>query len=318
MRHSLLALACAALLCLVACDKKADAPSATTPAATTAAATTATAPTAQIEKLIFAFQPQENPEGMEPSTKKLAEYLSAQIGIPCEVFLPTSYAAVVEALRSENADVAYFSGWPYLIAHNTADVELLVAEERSGKPFYYSQWFVAKDSAYQSLGDLKGKPISFTSPTSTSGYLFPLAKVIEEGHLKTGQDPREFFSDVLYAGGYEASLKALSNGKVEAAAASDYALARYLTPEEQAKIRVLTSQGPAPTHGIAARKALPQEVRDKIKAALLTLNEPEHQGLLKSVYGAERLIERGHDEHVGPLDKAQQLVGADYPMAKKK
>ena len=82
----------------------------------------------KIEQLVFAFQPQENPEALTPNAKKLAEYLGTKIGIKSNVFMPTSYAAVVEALRSKNADVAYFSGWPYLIAHNTADVELLISK----------------------------------------------------------------------------------------------------------------------------------------------------------------------------------------------
>ena len=269
-----------------------------------------------VDTLIFAFQPQENPEGLELNTQKLADFMEKETGIPSKIFVPTSYAAVVEALRNDNAHVAYFSGWPYLIAYNTAEVELLVAEERDGQPFYYSQWYVAADSPIKTLADLKGKAVAFTSETSTSGYLFPLAKVIEEGHLGTGQDPKEFFGEVLFAGGYEAALKSLANGKVEAAAASDYAPARYLSQEEQQKIRVLTKQGPAPTHGIAIKTALPQAVKDKVKAALLKLNEPEHQELLKSIYGAEKLVPRTHDEHVSSLDKAQKLVGADYPMSK--
>ena len=318
MKRTLLALSLSLLTFATACEDKTKT---TTPADTTATAaavdTTAKEEAPEIEKIIFAFQPQENPEGLELNTKKLAEFMQKETGIPSEAFTPTTYAAVVEALRNDNAHVAYFSGWPYLIAHNTADVELLVVEERDGNPFYFSQWYVAKDSDIKTLADLKGKDIAFTSQTSTSGYLFPLSKVIEEGHLKTGQDPKEFFGEVLFAGGYESALKALAEGKVEAAAASDYAPGRYLSEEEQGKIRVLTKQGPAPTHGIAIKSNLPPEVKAKVKAAFLKLNEPEHKELLKSIYGAEKLVVRTHDEHVAALDKAQKLVGADYPLDKK-
>ncbi len=303
-------------LTLAACDKKQEEPA--KGATSQAAAETAGAEEAPaMDKLVFAFQPQENPEGLELSSDKLAKFMQEETGIESEVFVPTSYAAVVEALRNDNAHVAYFSGWPYLIAHNTADAEILVAEERGGKPFYYSQWYVAKDSDYESLADLEGKPVAFTSQTSTSGFLFPMSKVIEEGHLKQGQDPKEYFGEVLFAGGYEAALKSLVAGKVEAAAASDYAPGRYLSEEEQAKIRVLTKQGPAPTHLIAIKKSVPDEVKEKVKAALLKLNEPEHQELLKSIYGAEKLVERTHEEHVAALKKATDLVKADYPMGEK-
>jgi phosphonate transport system substrate-binding protein len=263
------------------------------------------------DTLKFAFQPQENPDALAPDAEKLAEYMTEKTGIKSEVFLPTSYASVVEALRSDNADVAYFSGWPYLVAHNEADVELVAAEVRNGNPFYHSQWYVAKDSDIETLADLKGKAISFTSPTSTSGYLFPLAKVIEDTEMETGDDPKQFFGEVIYAGGYEQSLKALVHGKVDAAAASDYAFEQYLTDDERANMRILSKQGPVPTHGIAVRSELPKEVKDKIAAAILELNKPENEQLLESIYGAKELAARSHDEHVAPLEKALELVGAE-------
>lgn len=266
------------------------------------------------DEIVFAFQPQENPEALSPDADRLAEYMTDQIGIESKVFLPTSYAAVVEALRSKNADVAYFSGWPYLIAHQKADAELLVVEERRGNPFYHSQWHVKADSDIETVADLKDKAVSFTSPTSTSGYLFPVAKVIEEGPMETGDDPKEFFSEVVYAGGYQQSLMALVNGRVDAAAASDYSYEQYLDDDQRKQVRVLSKQGPVPTHGIAVRSALPDEVKTSIKEAFLKLNEDKHNDLLESIYGAEKLVERTHQEHVSPLEEALELVGEEQDI----
>lgn len=300
-----------ALVALAGCEKKEEATGESAEATEEAAAeeTTDQEEEAEVEELVFAFQPQANPEAITPDAEKLAEHLSKEIGVDAKVFMPTNYAGVVEALRAGNADVAYFSGWPYLVAHNEAGAELVVVEERDGQPFYYSQWYALKDGDINSLADLKGKDIAFTSPTSTSGYLFPLAKVIEEDLVEKQGDPKDFFGEVLYAGGYEQALKALVNGKVAAAAASDYAFDRYLNDEERAKLKVLTKQGPVPTHGIAVRGELSDEMTEKIKNALLTLNEPENKELLESVYGAEKLVARTHDEHVGALSKALELVG---------
>ncbi|TXD36013.1 phosphate/phosphite/phosphonate ABC transporter substrate-binding protein [Lujinxingia vulgaris] len=301
-----LALLLGASLALAACEKEEAEPAETTEEA----APEATEEEAVEEvELTFAFQPQENPEGLELDAERMAEFIEEQTGYEVEIFLPTNYSAVVEALRSDNADVAYFSGLPYLVAHENAGAELLVVEERGGNPFYYSQWYALADSDIESIADLKGRSIAFTSPTSTSGYLFPLGKVIDEGHLTADQDPTEFFSNVTYAGGYQQALLALVNGTVDAAAASDYALEQYLDEEQRAKVKVIERQGPVPTHGIAIRGDLPQEVKDKVRDALLALNEPENAELLKSVYGAESLIERSHDEHVGELQRMRDLVG---------
>lgn len=266
----------------------------------------------EVEKLVFAFQPQANPESISPDAKKLGDFLSEQIGVDVEIYLPTTYAGVVEALRSGNADVAYFSGWPYLVASKKANAQLLVAEVRNGNPFYHSHWYVLKDSDYQSLSDLEGKKASFTSPTSTSGYLFPVAKLIEQGALEKEGDPKDFFSEIIYAGGYQQSIRALLEGQVDAAAASGYALDLYFDEEQKSKIRTLTKQGPVPTHGVAVRGGVPDEIKTKIKRALLSLNKDKNKSLLKSVYGAEQFVEREHGEHVGPLQKALDLIGRGY------
>lgn len=268
-------------------------------------------------KLTFAFQPQENPEGLMPNAEKLKTFVEKETGYEVEIFVPTTYASVVEAMRSNNADVAYFSAWPYLKAHMMANAELLLVEERNGQPFYYSHWYVAKDSKIKELKDLKGKKIAFTSPTSTSGYLFPMAELVKAKIVDPNTEGK-LDMNAQFAGGYESALKTLANGKVDAAAASDYALARYLSEEEQKKIRVLHKQGPVPTHLIAVNGDLDKEIKDTLKKALLKLNEAENTDLLKSVYGAEKLIERSHFEHTQDLEKAQQLIGHDYQLPAKK
>jgi phosphonate transport system substrate-binding protein len=265
--------------------------------------------------LVFAFQPQENPEGLAPNARRLAAHLAEALGTPTEVYLPTTYAAVVEALRAGHVHVAYLSGWPYLHAHRESGAELLVVEERNGAPSYRSQWYVRADGGVESLADLRGRAVAFPSPTSTSGYLFPVARVIEEGLLDPGADPKAFFGQIVFAGGYQQALQALANGSVDAAAASDYAFEMYLDEAQRAGVRVLTHQGPVPTHGIAVAGSLSAAWKARIRDALLTLNEDANRELLRSVYGAERLVARSHDEHVGALEHALALVEGKTPAA---
>ncbi|MDW8343958.1 MAG: phosphate/phosphite/phosphonate ABC transporter substrate-binding protein [Verrucomicrobiae bacterium] len=269
------------------------------------------------EPLVFAFQPQENPERLQLNARQLTDYLAGTLGQPVKVYIPTDYAAVVEALRAGHAHVAYLSAWPYLLAHQLAGVEIIAAEERAGKTSYVSQWYTRRDTGIRSLSEARGRAAAFTSPSSTSGYLFPLAKLVDEGLVPPRGDPAQFFRSVVFAGGYEQALKALMRGQVDVAAASDYAPARYLTDEEQAQLVVLSQQGPVPTHCLAVKTNLPAETRARIRDALLRLNDPEHAALLKSVYGAEKLVPVGHAEHTGPLARALELTGLDYPLKKK-
>ncbi len=267
--------------------------------------------------LHVAFQPQENPDTLQLNAAAMTSYLAGELAMPVKVYLPTDYAAVVEALRGGHAHVAYFSARPYLLAHQLAGAEVLVAEERDGKRFYYSQWYARNDSGIETVADARGKAAAFTSPTSTSGYLFPYAKLIDDGLVPVKGDPTTFFSEVLFAGGYEQALKAVLYSQVAVGAASDYAPGKYLSPDEQARLRVISRQGPVPTHLIAALSSLSPGLRERITAALLKLNQPEHRDLLHSVYGAQKLVAVTHDEHVAALAHAQEVTGLDYPLKKK-
>lgn len=282
-----------------------------------ASAVVLTARAADPATLSVAFQPQENPEKLQLNAEAMAKYLSAELGMPVKVYLPTDYAAVVEALRAGHAHVAYFSAWPYLLAHALADVDVVAAEERNGQTFYQSQWYALRDGGIATLAQAKDKRAAFTAPSSTSGYLFPYAKLVEDGLLEPRGDPAKFFSQVLFAGGYEQALKALVNGQVDVAAASDYAFDKYLTPAEQAGIAVIARQGPVPTHCLAVKRELSAGLKEQITAALLTLNEPAHQELLKSVYGARKLVPVTHAAHTAALARALEQTGLDYPLKKK-
>ncbi len=269
------------------------------------------------DTLIVAFQPQENPERLQLNAGAMTKFLAEQLAMPVKIYLPTDYAAVVEALRAGHAHVAYFSAWPYMLAHELAGAEVIVAEERGGNTFYYSQWYARKDGTVHSLADAKGKRAAFTSPSSTSGYLFPYAKLVDERLIEQRADPAKYFSQVLFAGGYEQALKALLNRQVDVAAASDYAFEQYLSKEQQAQVEVISRQGPVPTHCVAVKGNLSAALKKKIETALLKLDEPEHHDLLKSVYGAEKLVPVTHAGHTAGLAHALEQTGLDYPLKKK-
>ena len=260
------------------------------------------------EEVVVAFQPQESVARIAPNAERMAAHLSAELGIPVRVYLPTSYSAVVEAMRAGQADVAYFDARPFTVAQSLASAEAVVAELRDGQTWYYSQWFVRNDSEIQRLEDLRGKRVAFTSPLSTSGYLFPYARLVKDGLVERRANPDTFLGSHVFAGGYQQALLALYHGQVDAACVSAYAFERYLTPEQQAEVRVLDQQGPVPTHLIAVRRELSPEFKQRLRDALLGLNAPENQQLLQEVYGARGFV-AVDDSHVNALKEALELTG---------
>jgi len=47
----------------------------------------------------------------------LGDLLSQEIGMPVEVSVPTSYAAVIEAMGANQVEVAWLAPFSYVVAH---------------------------------------------------------------------------------------------------------------------------------------------------------------------------------------------------------
>ncbi len=264
-------------------------------------ATTATegrpAPARQGGKLIIAVQPTNTPEKLTADAKDLEAFLSSRIGREVEVIFPTSYAGVIEALRFGHAHAAFMSAWPLALAQKYANADVALAEirdvqigdQKAEEPYYFSYWVVKKDSPAQSLQGLRGKKVALPSQLSTSGYVAPLARMVELGLLPREQgkdvDPSKYFGNVLLAGGYAQGWEALKAGQVDATViAGD--VSEKLYREVLDNTRVIEQQGPIPSHGVAFAKQLSERDRAALRDALLALNEPAQRELMRKFVSA--------------------------------
>ncbi|MFZ8807488.1 MAG: phosphate/phosphite/phosphonate ABC transporter substrate-binding protein [Pyrobaculum sp.] len=249
--------------------------------------------------------------------KELEEFLEKRLGVDVEIYFPLNVAAIVEALRFGHAHVALGIGaLPAALALSVADVEMLLVEVREviiddkmvEAPYYYSYWIVRKDSPYQRLEDLRGRRACFPSELSTSGYIFPMYRLVQLGILKPPVDPKQFFGEVVFGGGYAQCWEALKNGHVDVTImAGDVAARLYW--EAMNGSRSLERQGPIPSHVVLVSKRLPPEFREELKKALLELNQ--RQDLMRKFVSAifVRFEERSAEEHLRPLQEALEMTG---------
>lgn len=257
--------------------------------------------TADPETLVFSFQKQKNPDEIQKTASQVADFLSKEIGLKVDVLIPTSYGTTAQGMISKKVHVAYMDSLPFILASNEAQLEITAVEKRKGKTSYDSIIVVPVDSTAKSLKDLKGKTFAFTSQTSTSGYLYPFARLVKEKEIKSPADLAQYFSQISYAGGYDKALLAVAKGQAQAAAVSDYAFEGeksdlYIDAVNKAKLKILTRTPGVPTHLIAVSKDLSEALRAKIQNALLRLSK-EKPELLSSVYGAAELV-KADNTHV--------------------
>jgi phosphonate transport system substrate-binding protein len=279
------------------------------------------------DKLVIAIQPTLSSDEMLSKAKPLEKFISEGLGgkTAVQIYVPSSYAAVVESLRFGHAHVAFMSAWPAQLAVRlgSADVplaevrEVLIGKEKKEAPYYFSYWVVMPNSPYQNLQSLKGKTACFPSPISTSGYVAPLGRLAELNLIQTTEgkeaDPKTFFKDVLFGGGYGQCWQALKQGQVDVTVTAGD-IPEKLYNEVISSTRTVEQQGPIPSHAVVLSKELKDPLRSRTVQTITKLGEPEHRSLMRSFISSifVGFKPTTADEHLSSLNNYLKLVGLKY------
>lgn len=120
-----------------------------------------------LQKIIIALKANKNPEKMLAEKHDLENYLSKKLSRAVEVIIPTDSATVVESFRNGTLDLGYLSSTDASRNLDQKTASILLVHLKNGKPHYNSIWLSRKGKPYQSITDLKGKPVAFASRSCT-------------------------------------------------------------------------------------------------------------------------------------------------------
>ena len=238
--------------------------------------------------------------------------IEAELGVPVKVFTPADYDGVIQGLLGGTLDMAWLgaSGYAKIFLTNGDAVEVVLTKQNvDGSTGYYSIGFARKDSGITSLEGAKGKKFAFAEPNSTSGYLVPGAEMVASvGKLE------EFFSEVKFSGGHEQSIVGVANGDFDAAVAWADGLGNWEDGYNSGAFRRASDAGLVdmndlveiwkskliPEGPMVVRKALPQDVKDKVTRLTADLHETDK----KCAYGvaageAKDFVPVTHAEYEG-------------------
>ena len=236
---------------------------------------------AQPRALTIGLIPAEDSQAMIESSRQVLDALQQQLGMPVKPFVATDYNGVIEALRAKKLDVAYLGPFSYVLASSVAEVEAfsVAVTKKTGQSAYRSVILARKGSGLRSVAELKGRNFAFVDPSSASGHLFPKA-----GLQQTGLDPDAYFGRVVFSGSHDASILAVANRKVDAAAVADRifnsAVAKGTVKQDD--FVVLWSSRPIPESPMVWRKDLDPALKEKLAKALANLKDVKwgDQGVL--------------------------------------
>jgi phosphonate transport system substrate-binding protein len=196
----------------------------------------------------------------------LVRRIGERLGVAAELFVGTCYGQMLT-----EADAGFLCGLAYVeLTGEPPALEPLAAPvlrggRYGGRPVYFSDVVVRRDSPLRRFADLRGRSWAYNEPLSQSGY------GVTRHHLVRLGETRGFFGRVVEAGWHERSLQLVCDGEVDASAIDSHvlAVARRNRPGLAARLRVIASLGPSTIQPFVAARRLPAPVRAAMRAVLL-------------------------------------------------
>ena len=218
--------------------------------------------------LIFAYTPVEDPAVYKSVWAGFIDHMSKVTGKKVIFFSVQSNAAQLEAMRSGRLHVAGFNTGSNPIAVSCAGlVPFAMMAKADGSFGYEMEIIVPTDSKIMSPADIKGKTMTFTSPTSNSGNKAPSALLKSEFGLVKEKDFKTTFS-----GKHDNSVMGVANKDYEVASVANSVMNRMIDRKvvDPSKIRTIYKSQTFPTTGYGHAHNLHPEVVAKVKQAFFT------------------------------------------------
>ncbi|MCB1509845.1 MAG: phosphonate ABC transporter substrate-binding protein [Hyphomicrobiaceae bacterium] len=241
-------------------------------AATAAVAMSAAAGVASAQEINFGIIATEASKNLKQVWGPFLNDMEKKTGLKVKAFFASDYAGVIEGMRFNKVQVAWFGNKSAMEAVDRANGEIFAQTvDKNGNPGYWSHIIVHKDSPFKTLDDVLkcDKTLNFGlgDPNSTSGYLVPTTFIFSARNI----DPKKCFKTVRNAN-HQANALAVANKLVHLATNNSESLQRIqqTNPGKRQLIRVIWTSPLIPSDPLVWRKDLDAGLKKKIADFIFT------------------------------------------------
>ncbi len=224
------------------------------------------------KELKFGIISTESSQALKTGFTPFLTDMEKALGVKVKPFFAPDYAGIIEGMRFDKVDIAWFGNKSAMEAVDRAGGEIFAQTvDATGNPGYWSLLIAHKDSPVNSLEDVLkcDKSLTFGNgdPNSTSGFLVPSYYVFAQNNV----EPKECFKVVRNAS-HEVNAMAVANQQVDVATnntESLYGRLKVAHPKEASMIKEIWRSPLIPADPIVWRKNLDDDAKNKIYSFFL-------------------------------------------------
>jgi phosphonate transport system substrate-binding protein len=214
--------------------------------------------------------------------------MEKKTGITVKSYYAPDYAGVIEAMRFNKVQVAWYGNKAAMEAVDRSNGEIFAQLIYADGSMGYNALLITHvDSQYKNLDDMfaNAKNINFGigDPNSTSGNLVPTYYVFNQRKV----DPREAFKTIRN-GSHGVNLQAVLAKQLDVATCNteDFGKLESSKPELAKQIRVIWKSPLIPSDPLVWRKDLDEGTKNKIKSFVVNYakKDDDEKAILKNIY----------------------------------
>jgi phosphonate transport system substrate-binding protein len=253
----------------------------------------------------FAIHPLHNPTKLSQYYQPLVDHINASLtGAQVTLEASRDYASFEEKYRKQEPEIILPNPWQTIQAMKHGYHVLAIAGEPDD---FRGIILVRRDSGITKPADLKGKAVSYPSPTALAACIMPQYYLHEHG-LDIGKD-----LDNRYVGSQESSILNVLQGLTAAGATwpPPWRAFQKEHPEQAAALQVAWETEPLINNSVMMRDSVPQAIQTQFRQILTTLHDhPQGKPILANM-GTARFIpasDRNYDVVRAYVDRFELAV----------
>jgi len=229
----------------------------------------------------FAIHPLHNPQKLSEAYQPLVDYLNSQLqGAQFELEASRDYQAYEQKYRDRKPAFLLPNPWQTLQAMKVGYHVIAMAGDTKD---FKGVFIIRKDSGIKLPSDLKGKVVSYPSPTALAAAIMPQYFLHKHG-ININHDIQN-----VYVGSQESSIMNVYLGLSAAGATwpPPWRLFQKDHPAEAAQLQLIWETPPLINNSVMVRDDVPQSVREQVRKSLLDLAQTpqgKHSFLIKSLF----------------------------------